>query len=228
MTNVLREQMTKRAVAKTQAQKLEITIRNVSMFLPGPLAFDPELKAQEPFELDDDDLKPWVAAPTIFSETRSAPLPEPEVIEKPTPAPVLKPAAVRFAKLQEHAHELEIERNDLRYALDAAIRDELNAHHDLERVARSFVAGFARPTTPDELLKAHAESEAETRRKVANGELPARRRIDTTGPSRLDKFMAAQRGGNPAFAGRGYARGGLPVSRRLMPFGGAPKLPSER
>ena len=44
--NVLRQNMTRNAVAKARDGNLEINIRNVAMFLPGPTAFDPALAAQ--------------------------------------------------------------------------------------------------------------------------------------------------------------------------------------
>ena len=57
MTNPLTiMQMVARAVQQAQNGKLAITVRNVAMFLPGPTAFDPKLKAMRVFELDADDL----------------------------------------------------------------------------------------------------------------------------------------------------------------------------
>ena len=41
MTNPLRQQMVARAVQKAHNGKLETNVRNVSMYLPGPAAFDP-------------------------------------------------------------------------------------------------------------------------------------------------------------------------------------------
>ncbi len=227
MTNPIRTRMVARAVQQTQNGKMAITVRNVSMFLPGPSAFDPKLKAMESFELDEQDLSPYLPAPTPDPGSLADRLADVE-IEYVEPAPVESPG-VRYQKLELRSLELERERADLRVTYDVAIRDELNARNELDRIARAFMQGFGAPITPDQLLKAHATTEAETRAKIAAGELPGRRRVDTTGPSVLDKFAAAQRGGRPGFAGRGYARGGQPVSKRIMPGVVAPRLgPSER
>ena len=160
------------------------------------------------------------------------------MVEEEPKKPV-EPPHIRYSQLEALSLDLEHERADLRVSLDTAIRDELTARLELDRIARSFMQGFGRPQTPDELLKAHAASEAETRRKIAAGELPGRRH-SPVGPSVLDQYAAAQRGGRAGFAGRGYTRGASPVSKRTMPFprtaqaagqpGGArlQKLPSER
>jgi hypothetical protein len=237
MTNILRDQMVRRAVQKAQNGKFDINIRNVAMFLPGPTANDAKLREQEDFALDADDLRPWLPVPGPEPGSLAERLKDVE-IEYVEPNPSERPA-VRYAALEAKAIELEQERADLRVTFDVAIRDELNARHELDSVARAFMNGFAAPMTPDQLLKQHAASEAETRAKIARGELPGRR-AQPVGPSVLDRFMAAQRGGNPGFAGRAYARGASPVSKRLMPFartpqaagqpGGPPlpKLPSDR
>jgi hypothetical protein len=191
--NPIRSQMVARAVQKSQSGNFEINIRNVSAFLPGPLAFDPALKAKPPFELDDEDLAPYLPGPTPEA-VRTLAQREVEIVLPDQPKPPAEPAAVRFRKLEARSLELEHERADLRVTYDVAIRDELNARHELERVARAFMAGFDKPVSPDELLKQHAASEAERRRKIASGELPAPRRQSTVGPSVLDRVAFATGG----------------------------------
>jgi hypothetical protein len=229
MTNPLRQQMVARAVQQTQNGKMAITLRNVAMFLPGPTGFDPKLKAQVDFELDAEDLAPYLPAPTPAVETPSLAERLADVeIEFVPPTPV-EPPEVRYQRLQNRMLELERERVDLRFTYDTAIRDEINARNELDKIARVFMNGFVR-ISPDELLKQHAASEAETRRKIAAGEIPKPHRVNTVGPSALDRYMAAQRGGNPGFAGRGYARGAQPANKRLMfdpkalPGSGLPQL----
>lgn len=230
--NVLREQMVRRAVTRTQheSQGGAVTVENVRRYLPGPFADDPKLKALEDFGLDAGDIAPYLPSPVEPVEVEPV---KDAVSHDPQPEPLT------YEQLDSVGLELEHKRVDLRFTYDTAIKDELAARIELDQVARAFMQGFGKPMTPDELLKAHAASEAETRRKIASGELPARRR-PTVGPSTLDKFMAAQRGGAPGFAGRGYSRGASPVSKRIMPWartpqaagqpGGAPlpKLPSDR
>ena len=75
MTNVLRTQMVAAAVQRAHDGKLPINIKNVSLFLPGPGAFTAELKAQPAFELDLDDLSPYLPP------DKQPPLP-PEVLER--------------------------------------------------------------------------------------------------------------------------------------------------
>jgi hypothetical protein len=221
--NALRAQMVTRAVAQAQDGKLALTVRNVAMFLPGPTAYDAKLKAMPDFELDADDLRPF-QPPTISAETLDRlkdaehELPEPQVV-----APV-ESQAVRYAKLEALSLDLERERNDLKFTHQTAIRDEVIAHNELDQIARAFLANMGRPQTPDELLKDHARSEAERRRQIAAGEIQPTNKVHTPGPSVLDRFAYAQRGGRAGFAGRGYARGGLPASRQ----GGTVKLPSQR
>jgi len=205
--------MVARAVQQAQNGNLEISLRNVAMFLPGPTAFNPELRAQADFELDADDLAPYMPAPTPEPVMTLAERLTDVEIEYVEPTPVESPV-VRFQKLEQRSLELERERHDLRFTYDTAIRDELNARNELNSVARAFMQGFA-TTTPDQLLKQYAASEAEKRRKIASGELVVHR-PNTTGGSALDRYMAAQRGGNPAFAGRGYARGAQPYTKRNM------------
>lgn len=221
MTNPLRQQMVSRAVQQAQNGKLEINLRNVAMFLPGPTAFDEKLKTQVDFELDADDLAPYLPGPTPVVETPSLAERLRDVeLEFVPPTP-----PVSYQELEQKMLELERERVDLRFAHDTAIRDELNARHELEQVARAFMNGIA-TTTPDQLLKQHAASENERRRKIAAGEIPAPRRHDTTGPSVLDKYAAAQRGGRAGFAGQGYRRGAYGAAQRGQYV--KPKLPSER
>ncbi len=228
MTNPLRQQMVARAVQKAHNGKLEINVRNVSMYLPGPAAFDPKLKAMESFELDDTDLSPYLPAPTPEPAMTLAERLADVEIEFVPPEPV-EPPAVRYQWLQNRMLELERERVDLRFSHDTSIRDEINARNELDKIARAFMNGLTR-VTPDQLLKQHAQAEAETRRKIAAGELPKPHRVNTVGPSALDRYMAAQRGGNPGFAGRGYARGAQPANKRLMfnpkalPGSGLPQL----
>jgi hypothetical protein len=138
---------------------------------------------------------------------------------------------VRYQQLEMRSLELDRERVDLRFRHDTAIRDELNARHALESAAREFMAGFGKPMTRDELLKQHAASEAETRAKIASGELPAPRRQSTVGPSQLDRYaFNTQRprgrtvgpNGEPLFDfRRGGQRPNAELSRQA-------KLPSER
>jgi hypothetical protein len=230
MSNPLRDQMVRRAVTRTQHESEEVTIENVRKYLPGPHAgYDAKLREQEDFLLDADDLAPYLPAPAEPVEpepVKDASGHDPQPVEPPKP---VEPPQVRYVRLDAKAIELEHERANLRVTYDVAIRDELAARLELDKIARTFMAGFGAPMTPDQLLKQHAASEAETRRKIAAGELPGRR-AHQVGPSVLDKYAAAQRGGAPGFAGRGYARGGQSVSKRIMPFGIAerPKLPSER
>ena len=229
MTNPLRQQMVARAVQQAQNGNLEITLRNVSMFLPGPTAFDAELKEQVDFELDADDIAPYLPAPTPEPVSLADRLADVE-IEYVAPTPVESPA-VRYQKLEHRSLELERERAELRVVYDVAIRDELNARHELDRVARAFMTGFGKPQTPDELLKQHAASEAERRRKIAAGELPAPRRQSTVGPSVLDRFAYATGGANGRRVGPngeqvyGFRRGGQRPNAELARQA---KLPSQR
>jgi hypothetical protein len=126
--------------------------------------------------------------------------------------------------------ELDRERVDLRFRHDTAIRDELAARHALEAAARAFMAGFGKPMSRDELLKQHAASEAERRRKIAAGELPSQR-PRAIGPSQLDRYAYGTGGARGRRVGpngeplydfrRGGQRPNAELSRQA-------KLPSER
>jgi hypothetical protein len=207
--NALRAQMVNRAVTQARDGKLPITVRNVSMFLPGPTAYSAENKALPDFLLDAEDLAPFLP-PTISAETLDR-FKDVELVHvEPTPAPVVESPQVRYQKLEALSLDLERERNDLKFQHQTAIRDEVVARNELDQIARAFLAGMGKPQTHDELLREHARSEAERRRAIAAGEIPApRARVSTVGPSVVDRFAAAQRGGRAGFAGRAYARGAL-------------------
>ena len=225
MANALRAQMVAAAVSKAHVGNLDITIRNVSMFLPGPSAYDAALKEQPPFELDDDDLAPYL--PQAVPPEPPTRIEEPQPV-LPEPGEQPEPPQVRVAKLEQHRLDLERQRVELRFAHDTAVREELAARNNLDNIARAFLAGYAPPVSHDQLLRQHAATEAQRRQDIADGKLPGRR-APTVGPSALDRYAAAQRGGGVGFAHRGYTRGGQPVSRRTMP-GVVPtiKLPSGR
>jgi hypothetical protein len=224
------------AVQRAHDGKLPITVKNVSLFLPGPGAFTAELKAQPDFELDLDDLSPYLPPheqpplpPEVLERLKDAVIELPDKVESVAPTP--PNPQVRYQQLELRSLELERERVDLRFRHDTAIRDELNARHALESAARVFMAGFGKPMTRDELLKQHAASEAETRAKIASGELPAPRRQSTVGPSMLDRFAAATGGargrrvgpnGEPLYD---FRRGGQRPNAELTRQA---KLPSER
>jgi hypothetical protein len=218
--NPLRQNMTRDAVAKARDGNLEITVRNVAMFLPGPTAFDPALKKQPDFALDADDIAPYLplAAEPLIVE------PSTEIVDAKTvevQQPVESPQA-RIARLETATIKLERERQDLRYAREQAVIDERAAQLELEKIARAFMSGFSPPITPDQLLRQHVQQQAEQRRLRAEGKVPGPR-ARTVGPSTLDRYAAAQRGGSPGFAGRGYSRGGLPATKRQMTFPTTPQ-----
>ena len=208
--NALRAQMVNRAVTQARDGKLPLTIRNVAMFLPGPTAYSAENKALPDFLLDAEDLAPFLP-PTISAENleRLKDV-ELELPAGPTIPVVVESPQVRYQKLEALSLDLERERNDLKFQHQTAIRDEVVARNELDQIARAFLAGMGKPQTHDELLREHARSEAERRRAIAAGEIPApRARVSTVGPSVVDRFAAAQRGGRAGFAGRAYARGAL-------------------
>jgi hypothetical protein len=218
-TNALRAQMVARAVSQARDGKLPITVRNVAMFLPGPSAYSAEHKAMPDFELDGDDLRTFLPiAPDVLAKLRDVELVLPD-------APAEVAPQVTYEQLDAKLLELERERVDLKFQHQTAIRDEVVTHNELDQVARLFLTNFAKPQTPSELLKDNARSESERRRQIAAGEIPApRKAVSSVGPSVLDKFAAAQRGGRAGFAGRGYSRGAYPASQQ----GGMVKPPSER
>jgi hypothetical protein len=234
MTNVLRTQMVAAAVQRAHDGKLQINVKNVSLFLPGPGAFTAELKAQPDFELDLDDLSPYLPPdeqpplpPEVMERLKDAviELPEP-VLETPSPVD----PRVRYQQLELRSLELERERVDLRFRHDTAIRDELAARHALEAAARAFMAGFGKPMSRDELLKQHAASEAERRRQIAAGELPSPR-PRAIGPSALDRYAYNTGGARGRRVGPGgeqvfdFRRGGQRPNAELSRQA---KLPSER
>ena len=238
MSNFLRNTMIKQAVGFATFKELPITIENVARFLPGPHA-DPELKGaggtllieQADFELDATDLEPWQASKPA---PVAAELPEGEklvgtVAALPAPAPVKKLSRPeRFALASDLAVQLEHQRVDLRVELETANRNELDALRERNEIAHAFAAGFGAPQTQEQLLREHIASENEYRRKVAAGEIPARRHY-TGGPSAVDKFAAATRGGNPAWAGGGFRRGAYsPSQAARLRFQVPPKPPSQR
>jgi hypothetical protein len=229
-TNALRTQMITRAVAQAQDGKLAITVRNVAMFLPGPTAFDAKLKAMEDFALDDDDLRPFLP-PIISAETFDR-LKDVELVLPDQPAEVVESPQAHYERLEQRSIALERERNDLKFQHQTAIRDELTARNALDQVARTFLAGFGKPQTPDELLKDHARGEAERRRAIAAGEItPSGHRISTVGPSQLDRFMYATGGAQGRRSGpngeplSGARRGAYRPNAEQMRVA---KLPSER
>jgi hypothetical protein len=220
--NALRNQMVQRAVAQARDGKLPLTVRNVAMFLPGPTAYDAKLKAMPSFELDADDLRPFLP---LSAETLEK-LRDVELVLPDRP-PVKDVVVHDPQRLANALLELERERNDLKFQHQTAIRDEVIARNDLDQIARAFLAGFAKPQSPDELLKDHARSEAERRRQIAAGEIKPAQRVSTVGPSVLDRFAAAQRGGNAGFAGQGYRRGAFSSAHKGQTVA-RPKVPSER
>jgi hypothetical protein len=226
--------MVQRAVAQAQNGKLKLTVRNVAMFLPGPTAFDPKLKAMESFELDAEDLAPYLPPdeqPAMSAEVAER-LKDVEIeyVAPSAPEPVIDPPQVRYQKLELRSLELERIRVDLRFQHDTAIREELAARHALEAAARTFMSGFGKPMTRDELLKQHAASEAERRRQIAAGELPVPR-PHVIGPSQLDKFAYATGGARGRRVGPNgeqvfdFRRGGNRPNAELQRQA---KLPSER
>jgi len=226
--NLLRETMVRQAVANATFKQLPITIENVRRFLPGPNA-DKHLKGGggvplcelQDFELDVIDLKPWRDDPLEIEDSRPAEHPlnlaEVRPAEHTPDSGQARPEEsreVRFARASERAVKLEQERAELRIELDLANKAELEARNERDKIAHQFVRGFGKPMTQAELIRQHIESEQATRQAIAEGRLPGGRRRSTVGPSMLDKFAAAQRGGRPGFAGRGYSRGGFPASMR--------------
>jgi hypothetical protein len=224
--NALRAQMVARAVAQARDGKLPLTVRNVAMFLPGPTVYSAEHKAMADFELEAEDLRSFMPPPTISAEALEQ-LRDVELVLPDQPAEVVTPPAVRFEQLDQRALELEGERNDLKFQHQTAIRDEIEARNALDKIARAFLAGFGKPQTPDELLKDHARGEAERRRQIAAGEIRPAQRVSTVGPSVLDRFAAAQRGGHAGFAGQGYRRGAYSSAHKGQ-IVAPPRLPSER
>lgn len=146
MTNPLRQQMVARAVQKAHNGKLEINVRNVSMYLPGPAAFDPKLKAMESFELDDTDLSPYLPAPTPEPAMTLAERLADVEIEFVPPEPV-EPPAVRYQWLQNRMLELERERVDLSL---------LPRHVDPRRNQRAQRTGQDRPRVHEWIDAGHA------------------------------------------------------------------------
>jgi len=236
MSNALRVNMVRQAVANATFKELPITVENVQRFLPGPHA-DAELKGiggvplieQAAFELDQFDLEPWQASEPA---PMAAELPDGEHVETvaalPAPAPTkMLSRPERFAIASELAVQLEQERVDLRVEFEISNRNELAALHERDRIAHAFAQGFGPPQTPEQLIREHIASENEHRRKVAAGEIPAHRRA--RGPSMVDRFAAAQRGGNPAFSGNSFRRGAFSLAQAArLGFKVPPKLPSQR
>jgi hypothetical protein len=234
MTNPLRRRMVQQSVANATYHNLPITVENVRRYLPGPNA-DKELKGvggvplreQPDFELDATDLEPWVAtepAP-VTAEPEDAPVTEPPLVALPAPAPRLN-RQQQWAAASAKLVALDAERADLRVELEIAHRDELTARRERDQIAHAFMKGFGPPMTPNDLIRQHLASEADTRRKVAAGEIPPRRR--SSGPSMIDRFAAVQRGGNPGFAGNGFRRGAYSSARAAALGFQVPKLPSQR
>jgi len=233
MTNVIRENMVRASVARATYQNEAITIENCRKYLPGPHAIahlkgpTGKLLCQEPdFELDEIDLAPWQPEPMEIEGERTADESAPDGDTAPPETRAELPREVRYAQASEKLVALEQERAELRIELDLARKAELAARHERDRVAQAFVAGFGPPISPAELIRQHIKSEMQTRQDIKDGKLPGRR-VNPVGGSMVDRYASAQRGGNPAFAGRGYARGAFPASRR----GGMverPKLPSQR
>lgn len=217
--NVLRQNMVRDAVAKARNGNLEITVRNVAMFLPGPTAFDVALRTQEDFAVDLDDIAPYLPEPQV--EHHPAEVASQVVAHDNNSEPVESPQD-RVARLEAATINLERERQDLRYNREQAVTDERKAQLELEGIARAFMNGFSPPITPDQLLRQHVQQQAEQRTLRAAGKLPGPK-VRAVGPSTLDRYAMAQRGGNPGFAGRAYSRGGQPATKRQMNFTNTPQ-----
>lgn len=235
--NALRAQMISRAVTQARDGKLPLTVRNVAMFLPGPTAYDAKLKAMPDFELDGDDLRPF--QPLVISAENLERLKDAEIELPDPPKVVTESPQVRYQNLEALSLDLERERSDLKFSHQTAIRDEVMARNELDQIARAFLAGYAKPQTPSELLKDHARSEAERRRAIAAGEVQPIQHVSTVGPSKLDRYAYATGGargrrsgpnGEPLY---GFRRGGERPNAEQMRAANEEvlrnaKLPSER
>lgn len=232
--NILRENMVRQAVAMATFKNLSITVDNVKTFLPGPDAIPTikgvggQLLSEMPsFELEETDIAPWQAEPMEIEDNRPADYFDPPSIAVTEVRPPEPPREQRYADTSAKLVELEQERAELRIELDLAHKAELVARNERDSVAHAFVRGFGPPQSQQQLIREYIASENAYRQAVKEGRIPGRR-PNAVGGSMVDKFAAAQRGGNPAFAGRGYARGAKPASARVMPGVVPAKLPSQR
>jgi hypothetical protein len=102
------------------------------------------------------------------------------------------------------------------------------ARHAFALALRNWQNNSGAPVDNGELMRRHARSQYEHRAAVARGEIdPNAGRVNSTGPSILDRTAAATAGHRGPGGGRSFSRGAYP-SQRQGGYAARPKVPSER